>query len=194
MNNPYNNGPAPKDCPASSAQRHVGDVTIGEDGRMYAVTLDNSGRFVWTCIDVDENMQAIMVALLKTIKWSAHYYNMLKSPSGDWLSQQQQNSAAGKPRRKKTAYNKHIGEVLRSLAKNEPTMPRKERMRVAVASWKSRSSGGAGGGGGGDYSVIPRKGEGEKSEKDTDSEKIEVARLLQSVHRTISRRNSVESQ
>lgn len=129
---------APFDPDSHERNLTVGDVTVGEDGRIYAMTLDNSGQLVWTCIDVDHNMQAILISLLKTIKWSAHHHSTTRRAAEIFGKN---DSATPKTRRKKTAYNKHIGDVLRRLAQSDPNMPRKERMRIAVDSWKSRNDG-----------------------------------------------------
>lgn len=117
------------------ADKTIGDVTVGEDGRTYAVTLDNSGQTCWTCVDDTNNLPAIIISLLKTIKWSAHYGSNC-SYNKDAIDP----SISKASKRKKTAYNQHIGQILRELASKHPTMPRKERMRIAVDSWKSLKS------------------------------------------------------
>lgn len=134
------------------SQRNIGDVTRGEDGMLYVTTLDNSGKPTWTCMDVDDSLQAILISMLKTIKWSAYYHNTLRGPSdvfqkNDWqggavaaTAAASVSAAASSSKRKKTIYNQHIGGVLRSLAQNSPNMPRRERMRIAVETWKKISS------------------------------------------------------
>lgn len=113
------------------ADKTVGDVAVGEDGRMYAVTLGNSGQTCWTCIEGGTmDVPSIILALLKTIKWSAHYQHQHAGVL--------QRPATAVPKRRKTAYNQHIGRVLRHLAATRSDMPRKQRMRLAVDSWKAR--------------------------------------------------------
>lgn len=104
----------------------IGDVAVGEDGKLYAVMLDNSGTTCWVCIE-DADMSSIIAALLRTIKWSTHMAKMTAVDA-------EKVSSVGK--RKKTAYNRHIGKTLKDLAVSHPDMPRKERMRIAVTSWK----------------------------------------------------------
>lgn len=124
-------------APANLADKTIGDVALGDDGRVYAVTLDNSGTSCWTCIE-DEDMSTIIVALLRTIKWSAvMQQRACLSGGADVPFHAGAKDVGRKPaRRKKTAYKGHIGKVLRELAVSHPDMPRKERMRMAVNSWK----------------------------------------------------------
>jgi hypothetical protein len=124
-------------APPGLAGRTLGDVAIGEDGKMYSVALDNSGEPCWICLEED-NMSSLIVSILRTIKWSATMALVSKDAKQQQGvgkdSQVQQPQQQGK--RKKTAYNRHIGKVLRELSVSHPSMPRKERMRIAVNSWK----------------------------------------------------------
>lgn len=118
--------------PSSNTGDHtIGDVALGDDGKMYAVTLDNSGNTCWTCID-DGNISSVIVSLLRTIKWSVMMSLQQKVDMLQCIEQNQKKQV----KRKKTAYNKHIGNVLKELSKTHPTMPRKQRMQIAVNSWK----------------------------------------------------------
>lgn len=123
--------------PSVLTGRTIGDVALGEDGRMYAVTLDNAGMACWTCIE-DDNITSIIVSLLRTIKWSASMYQN-QVPAGTNAANNAADAAvtnANPTKRKKTAYNRHIGLVLTELSKTHPDMARRERMRIAVNSWK----------------------------------------------------------
>lgn len=121
----------------SLEEKNIGDVSISDDGRLYAVTLNNVGKPCWTCLENDGNISAIIIALLKTIRWSSYYYRN----HGDMFNRENTalQSVNVMPKRKKTQYNSHIGTVLKELAVSHPDMPRKERMRIAVDSWKTKS-------------------------------------------------------
>ena len=118
--------------PPSLAGKTIGDVALGDDGRMYAVTLDNSGTACWTCIE-DSNLPSIIISLLRTIKWSTSMYHDKSAVQNPDASDKCVKSVT---KRKKTAYNRHIGNVLTELSRTHPDMPRRERMRIAVNSWK----------------------------------------------------------
>jgi hypothetical protein len=101
----------------------IGDVTAADDGTLHARFLDNAGQGTWVCLDgIDERLQAIVVSMLKTIRWT--YEENAEVP--------QQKT---QKHRKSSIYNLHISAVLRRLAEIAPEMSRTERMQTAVKTW-----------------------------------------------------------
>lgn len=110
----------------------VGDVLREEQGDLHVCMLDSTGNPVWINLSVcSEELQALLIAVLKTCRVMC---TAQPSPSPE--------SRAAKHRRK-TAYNWHISQVLRTLARCCPDMVRADRMRAAVSSWKELVSAGA---------------------------------------------------
>jgi hypothetical protein len=104
----------------------IGDVTVDEQGQSFVAGLDSMGAPIWICLDdIDESVRPVVISILKTIRSACtapvDSHANLKSPPV-------------KPR-KHSAYNDHVSHMLRRLAQIRPDMGRRERMRLAVATW-----------------------------------------------------------
>ena len=103
----------------------IGDVACDETGSMYVRTMSGDGQPTWTCLDgIDETLQAILITILKTLRWA-------RGGDGDADCKRPPTTR----QRRASVYNSHIAAVLRKLALTSPSMPRSDRMRLAVRSW-----------------------------------------------------------
>lgn len=111
----------------------VGDVHREEDGDLFVCMLDSIGKPVWINLSTcSEELQAILITILKTCRVMCTPQSLTES-----------RAVSSTKQRRKTAYNWHISQVLRTLARCHPDMVRADRMRAAVNSWKELVSAGA---------------------------------------------------
>lgn len=109
----------------------LGNTYVGGDGMTYASTLGKDGRWEGTCLDCTQSTAAIIVALLKTMRFVLT--NPLSPHVENWKKKQQQAKV-----RQKNRYNAVVGAWLKYYAKHEPSLPRAERMRLAVLNWREK--------------------------------------------------------